>query len=249
MDFQSVPNILSVPKKRWNFKLANWENYSKDLDDSLQRSGLAATCKNYTKFVDLVKESAKKNIPRGVRLEYIPTWDRTCSALLEEFQQTENRDKASQLFNYLNTKRKERWEQVTANMDFKHSSRKAWSLLNKLGTDGSRTSRKTTMTPNQIATRLLQTSKAGKINSDRKRTIKNDLMQKKRNLLPDPKLSTNFSLEELTFALKKIKKGKAAGVDGIFPEFLRYAGPVTRNWILSLFNYILNKGTVPSLCT
>ena len=34
-------------------------------------------------------------------------------------------------------------------------------------------------------------------------------------------LSQPFSLDELTAAINLIKKGRAAGFDGIFPEFIK----------------------------
>lgn len=54
-------------------------------------------------------------------------------------------------------------------------------------------------------------------------------------------------MEELKNALNKTKNGKAAGMDGIYPEFLKYCGPLALIWILALFNYILRTGNAPRL--
>ena len=44
-----------------------------------------------------------------------------------------------------------------------------------------------------------------------------------------------------------IKKGKAAGIDGIYPEFVHNFGLRTKMWILNLFNKILESGNLPPL--
>jgi hypothetical protein len=45
-------------------------------------------------------------------------------------------------------------------------------------------------------------------------------------------LSRNFSLDELETALMSLKPGKAAGLDGIYLEFIKNFGVQTKEWII-----------------
>jgi hypothetical protein len=71
---------------------------------------------------------------------------------------------------------------------------------------------------NNIAFRLLRVSKPQR-DREHVRTRKMDLHRKKRTLTINQILSRNFSLNELETALMSPKPGKAAGFDGIYPEF------------------------------
>ncbi|KAF0721714.1 Reverse transcriptase domain-containing protein, partial [Aphis craccivora] len=60
-------------------------------------------------------------------------------------------------------------------------------------------------------------------------------------------ISAPFSLDEINMAISKLKSGKSAGVDEIFPEFYKHFGPRTRAWLVSFFNNILENGNIPPL--
>jgi hypothetical protein len=79
------------------------------------------------------------------------------------------------------------------------------------------------------------------------RTTKRALHQIKRELTDDAILSADFSMEELESAIITIKPGKAAGLDGIYPEFIRNFGPKTKEWLLSFYNDIISTGKLPTI--
>ena len=58
-------------------------------------------------------------------------------------------------------------------------------------------------------------------------------------------LNSVITIEELNSALKKLRKGKAAGEDCITNEFLVYSNTQLRLAILNLFNQCLDNGTYP----
>jgi hypothetical protein len=124
--------------------------------------------------------------------------------------------------------------------EFINSSRKAWSLLRKLGIDSNTGASSAThqTTANDIASRLQQVSKVP-MDQSHVRSTKRALRQKRRELSNDPNLSANFSPEELNTALLTVKSGKAAGFDGVYPEFIKDSGQRTKEWIVALFNDIL----------
>eukprot|EP00732_Lithocolla_globosa_P003935 Lithocolla_globosa_v1_NODE_3375_length_1687_cov_19.176471.p2 type:complete len:129 gc:universal NODE_3375_length_1687_cov_19.176471:1502-1116(-) len=63
---------------------------------------------------------------------------------------------------------------------------------------------------------------------------------------PDGGLNRAVTVAELRAALKRVKRGKAAGLDGIPGELLRLLPDVALGRILNLFNCILLSCTVPA---
>ena len=64
---------------------------------------------------------------------------------------------------------------------------------------------------------------------------------------PESPISVLYLVSDIDLALKTTKAGKAAGVDGIFPEFLKNLDPLTRTWLASMFTYCHSTGVVPSI--
>ena len=72
----------------------------------------------------------------------------------------------------------------------------------------------------------------------------------------NPNINENFSVDEVTTCLKKMRNGKSAGHDDVFPEFLKYAHEkvitlltrffnkifVSDDWALSIFRPLYRKG-------
>jgi hypothetical protein len=111
--------------------------------------------------------------------------------------------------------RKKKWEKTVEAVNFTHSSRKAWKMLKKPGTDAILASRQNSITANDLASRLLRVSKTQR---DREHvcTTKMNLRRKKRTLTVNQTLSRCFTLDEHDTALMSLKPGKTAGFDGIY---------------------------------
>lgn len=60
-----------------------------------------------------------------------------------------------------------------------------------------------------------------------------------------PELSQDFTEEEVRVALRKLKNGKAVGVDEILGEALRNGGEVVGSELRKFFNLCLDQGAVP----
>jgi glycine cleavage system protein P-like pyridoxal-binding family len=106
----------------------------------------------------------------------------------------------------LNDQRKRKWEKIVGSTNFIRSSRKAWILLRKLGTDLNTGASSPThlITVNYIASRLQGVSKVP-MDQSHVRSTKRVLRQKRRELTVDPDLSANFSTEELNTAVLAVK--------------------------------------------
>ena len=61
----------NVPfKRRFNFKKADWESFSTEIDAKICK--LDPVSENYDGFITMIKFVSKKTIPRGCRKSYIP---------------------------------------------------------------------------------------------------------------------------------------------------------------------------------
>lgn len=151
-----IPIVNSVPRPRWNFRKANWSHFKTELDAAVRF--IPPVARNYDRFNKLVIETAKKCIPRGYRKEYIPCWNEDSDRLYEEFKESEDPETAKELLKSLNEARRSRWIETVEKMDMKRSSRKGWALIRKLGGATKLKRLTSTVTPNQIAQHIVQTS-------------------------------------------------------------------------------------------
>jgi len=133
--FYSFP---SKPVLHWNCRKANWNLFSKLTKEGiahlppLQNRDVSAV---YKAFYRMLLNTAKRAVPRGRRSHYTPCWDDQCQNLLEKYQKAAISDQstiANFLCSYINEKRRKRWKDSVEQIDFTHSSRKAWSLFNHL---------------------------------------------------------------------------------------------------------------------
>jgi len=106
----------------------------------------------------LIIAIAKKYMPRGYRNEYIPGWNEISENLYQQYID-ENVKIADDLLISLDEFRKEKWNKTMTSLDFKRSSREAWSLLKKLGCNQSTRRVVTSISPNQVANHIVNVSK------------------------------------------------------------------------------------------
>ena len=60
----------NVPfRRRYNLNKAKWQSYAKEVDNCIANTNPVP--ENYEKFVNLVRRSSNKNIPRGCRTSYV----------------------------------------------------------------------------------------------------------------------------------------------------------------------------------
>ena len=75
---------------RFNFRKANWDNFTSDLDTKI--TTIEADPKTYEDFRKLVWEVARKHIPRGCRKPYIPCLNDKGKQLYEMYITAYNSD-------------------------------------------------------------------------------------------------------------------------------------------------------------
>lgn len=238
----SVPLAECSPRPRWNFRKANWQGFADHLDGFIHF--IPPEPNNYCRFVGAVLAAAKKHIPRGFRKEYIPGWSEQCEHLYEEYSQSGDSDIADDLLHELDAARRLRWSETVQSLDFKHSSRRAWKLLRRLGGASEQPGLKPNVTANTIANHIVETSRS---TCDKQHTsaIKRELTSLKAQCPNESQFSSAFTLTELNAALKQTKQGKAPGFDNIHPEFLTSLGNGAKEWLTRFFSNILDSGSLP----
>ena len=114
-------------------------------------------------------------------------------------------------------------------MNFTRSSRQAWRLLKRLEGEG-RQHQGTSIDPDRIAKNIIQRG-----SHVTKYQFETNLRKKYQELfktsLKKSDLSSPVTVEEITMAIKAIKTGKAAWIDGVYPEMITHLGPRARQWL------------------
>ncbi|VVC42390.1 Hypothetical protein CINCED_3A021544 [Cinara cedri] len=211
-----IPLINSTPYPRWNFNKAAWENYANELNKCIRF--IPPTRSNYNRFLGLITAIVKKHMPRVYRKLYVPGWNELSENLYREYMNG-NIDVAEDLLITLDKSRKKKCNKTMTALDFRHSSREAWSLLKKLGGKQHTRRKDTSISPNQVANHIVNVSR---MPSSKRHTtqIRKRFTDFKKQCTQIYELCAPYSEAEITTALKDLKPGKAAGPDGMHPEFL-----------------------------
>lgn len=233
----------AIPQPRWNFKKANWEEYTSHIERTCQR--IPPSSENITRFGKLILKSAKKSIPRGVRKWYIPCWSEASENLLKEFEKTQDQEIAEQLLSTLQEDRRKRWIETVENLDMRHSSRHAWQLIKKLEPKDNVNKTAPVISADEVAKEIKQ---RGRHIPDHvfERKIRKEYNRIWNSLPKDGSMWTlPISYTEIDTAIKDMKNGKAAGIDGIYPDMITHLGPAAKQWLASAMTDILEKGKYP----
>ncbi|KAI4820443.1 hypothetical protein KUCAC02_028420 [Chaenocephalus aceratus] len=226
-----VEPVPGKPVKRWNFRKANWESYAEETE---RRSASLPDPDTDTADLDAAYAAycqvllAKKSIPRGYNRNYIPGWDEECSHLLCDHQRASSREEvdvtAALLLKKLDITRRARWTEVVESIGFTHSSRKAWQTINQL-TGRNTTPHSCPVTANAIASQLLKNGRFPDADKAFARLTSREVSCISGAASVDSNLSGEFTAEELSEAMSKLKPGKSPGRDNIHPDPLERAGP------------------------
>ena len=183
-----------------------------------------------------LRKQPKKTIPRGYQNNYIPCWDAECESLYKTFLQSPQGDDlslaATALLSKLDRKRRDRWSEAVRSIDFSHSSRKAWSILNNLTGRSPHSPRHCPVSADAIASQLVRNGKYKAVDRKSSRLVFQEVSDLWRATTPDAvNISDDFSQREFTDALQHLKPGKAQGPDSICPKLILHAGAALKSWL------------------
>ena len=132
---------------------------------------------------------------------------------------------ATALLTKLDRKRRDRLSEAVRSIDFSHSSRKAWSVLNNLTGRSRHSSRHCSVSANSIAFQLVRNGRYEAVDRNLSRLASQQASDLWRATTSEPtNISENFSQREFTAALQHLKPGKAPAPDSICPELIVHAG-------------------------
>ena len=137
---------------------------------------------------------------------------------------------ATALLAKIDRKGRDRWSEAVRSIDFSHSSRKVWSILNNLTGRSRYSLRHCPVSANAIASQLVRNGKYEAVDCKSSRLVSQEVSDLWRATTPDPvNIFDNFSQREFTVALHHLKPGKAPGPDSICPELRLHAGAALKS--------------------
>ena len=250
--------VPSIPVKQWNFRKAKWCHYialtNKFAKTLLPPDSLDVDAA-YQDFCNTIKKAPKTTIPRGYRNNYIPCWDAECESLYKIFLQSPQGDESSlnttALLAKIDRKRRDRWSEAVRSIDFSHSSRKAWSILNNLTGRSRHSPRHCPVSADAIASQLVRNRKYEAVDRKSSRLISQEVSDLRRATTPDAvNISDNFSQREFTAAHQHLKPGKASSLtitDSICPELILHAGAALKSWLHDFLSSCLRRLKIPKI--
>ena len=139
---------------------------------------------------------------------------------------------ATALLAKLDRKRRDRWSEAVRSIDFSHSSRKAWSILNNLIGRSRHSPRHCPVSANAIASQLVRKGKYEAVDRNSSRFVSQEVSDLFRATAPDAvNISDSFSQREFAAAPQHLKPGKAPDPDSICPEIILHAGVALKSWL------------------
>ena len=132
----SIPN-----RRRFNFKKAYWKGSSNELEYRLQHG--QATPDNYHRFSEIVRTTARHNIPRGCCTNCIHGLTTSTCQMYSTYKRLYENDPfdnktiaaGEEVKNAISEMRPSLWQAAIEDLDMARNSHKAWKLIGKLNND------------------------------------------------------------------------------------------------------------------
>ena len=155
---------------------------------------------------------------------------------------------ATALLAKLDKKRRDQWSEAVQSIDFSHSSRKAWSILNNLTGRSRHSPCHCPILANAIASQLVRNGKYEAVDHKSSQLVFQEVSELWSATTPDAiNISDNFSQREFTAALQHLKPGKAPGPDFICPELILNAGAALKSWLRDFLSSCLRRLKIPKI--
>ena len=271
LSISDEPMKTAPQHSRWNYKKANWGLFSirsNELTKDIEVEGRNPNnvIRDWNKAI---MKASTESIPRGVRKDYKPYWstdlqmahDKLTSARenAESNPSQENHiyhQKCKAEFTKISLENKRNsWRQKTSQLNMENET-KLWKLVKGLNDEGGGHSTISLDHGGEILTGR----KAAKIFSKEYQKVSNipvptestkavrGEMRKDTSSdnLPDA-MHKPITMAELKKAIKKLKKKKSPGPDGITNEMIIHLGSLAMSKLLDIFNLSWRNGDVPQI--
>ena len=160
-----------------------------------------------------LRKQPKRLSHAGIEITIFHNWDAECESLNKTFLQSPQGDDSSlaatALLAKLDRKRKDRWSEEVRNIDFSHSSRNAWSILNNLTGRSRHSPRHCPVSADAIASQLVRNGKYEAVDRKSSRLVSQEVSDLWRATTPDAvNISDSFLQREFAAALQHLKQVK-----------------------------------------
>lgn len=157
----------------------------------------------------------------------------------------QSKEVAQSLVEHLDSEHLTRWHETVKSTDFTYSSHKAWNLLCWLDVTQTTTQVRPDVSPENIASLLLETAKMP-IPKKQRREVKWEHICNLKTSPEDSHLSSAYTKYEIDTTLSATKNRKAAGPDSIFAEFLKNLSDNTWECLARFFTSVHASSRVPT---
>ena len=260
------------PHPRWNYKKAKWDVFAhrtNTLTRNIQVQGRDVN-NVVREFNGFILQAAKETIPRGARKEYRPYWSNQLQSLQDELNEArtkaeeqpsqENHERLQQAkAKFLRTKleaTRRSWREKTAALNMEKDGRKLWKITKQLNDEDSRGQKITLEEDGKLLTgkqtadhfaRAYEKESNIHVSPSKRREARREQRERaNQRTAPDP-MKLPITLQELQTALRKLKKKKSPGPDGITNEMLTHLGNTATHKLLEIFNLSWEEGKVPQI--
>ena len=132
--YTNKPVVVPQPtpfRRRFNFRKADWNGYSTELDNNIEN--IEPIPSNYNRFVENVRVASRRHIPRGCRTDYVQGLTDESKNLYEAYKQhyssnpfdIRTMESGNLLLDKMTEEKRKIWEEVITSTNMTHNSRKA----------------------------------------------------------------------------------------------------------------------------
>ena len=152
-------------RRRFNMRKAKWSGYATDVDILIDE--VDPTPDNYERFVEAIRVTSRKHIPRGCRSHYIPGLSEESKSLYQAYKKQymtnpfdcTTLDTGNELISKITAENKRRWEEMITSTDLTGNNRKACQTIRRISNDPTTSKPHCLVTTNQVAHQLLVNSR------------------------------------------------------------------------------------------
>lgn len=256
----------------WNVHKANWSEYKAATLSKLKEIDVTQDLNIvYENITNAILTAARQNIPQGNRKQYRPFWNSNLQKIVQERRQARKKVETNpsrenktaynrltaQVRYQVKISKKNHWTETCNKLDLKKNGHKAWGLLHSL--EGKK--RKSNPQPLEKAGCLATNDKKkanilnkhfAQVNHKLKRKILDTALtrtlkgQERKPTVNIKTFESNFTIAEMTCALKKLKTRKTPGPDRITNEMITNLCGKSQSILLDFINRTWREGTVPT---
>ena len=195
-----------------------------------------------------LRKQPKRLSHTGIEITIFRVGMQSVKTFLQSPQGDDSSLAATALLAKLNWERRDRWSEAVQSIDFSHSSRKAWSILNNLTGRSRHSPRHCPVSADAIASQLVRNGKYEAVDRKSSRLVFQEVSDLWRATTPDAvNISDNFSQREFTATFQHLNPGKAPGPDSICSELILRARAALKSWLRDFLSSCLRQLKIPKI--